>query len=177
MEGLALSSYVIESIVCSISVAYNLLHAYPFSTYGDGAICLLQNWVIIGLILLHRQGLARRTKAATVLCLAAAAAFLHSPACAPTLLILLQTGTVVMMACARIPQILLNLRRGNSGELSMASTGLSVIGNAMRVFTTLALVKDPFILVGAGSQLCLNGILLWQTMDTARQRSAVAAAG
>lgn len=80
-----------------------------------------------------------------------------------------------MLAGARIPQILLNLRRGNSGELSVMSTGLSVCGNAMRVFTTLALVRDPLILAGAASQLLLNGILLSQTIATARQRQAVAA--
>jgi hypothetical protein len=51
----------------------------------------------------------------------------------------------------------------------MATTGLSVAGNAARVFTTLVLVKDPIILAAAGSQLILNGTLLWQTIVTARR--------
>jgi hypothetical protein len=81
-----------------------------------------------------------------------------------------------------MPQILMNIRRGDSGELSMISTGLSVAGNAARVFTTLVLVKDPLILATAASQLLLNGVLLWQTIDTARRSKtldggAAAAAG
>ena len=80
---------------------------------------------------------------------------------------------------ARIPQIFLNFRRGSSGELSGASTGLSVAGNLARVFTTIALVGDPLILVTAASQLVLNSMLLYQIMDTARREKAVviAAAG
>lgn len=56
----------------------------------------------------------------------------------------------------------------------MATTGLSVAGNGARVFTTLVLVKDPIILAAAGSQLILNGTLLWQTIVTARRVRAQA---
>ena len=51
------------------------------------------------------------------------------------------------------PQILLNLRRGNSGELSLLSCALSLAGNLARVFTTLVLVRDPIILASASTQV------------------------
>jgi mannose-P-dolichol utilization defect 1 len=91
----------------------------------------------------------------------------------------LQACSMALLALGgRLPQILLNLRRGNSGELSVTSTALSVAGNVARVFTTLTLVGDPIILMTALSQLALNGILLGQTLDTARQarRAVVSAA-
>ncbi len=55
------------------------------------------------------------------------------------------------------PQILLNLRRGNSGELSLGTCALSFVGNLARVFTTATLVKDPLILGSAAVQARLGG--------------------
>lgn len=52
------------------------------------------------------------------------------------------------------PQILLNVRRGNSGELSLLTCALSLAGNLARVFTTATLVKDPIILASAATQVC-----------------------
>ena len=79
--------------------------------------------------------------------------------------------------CIHVVQILLNVRRGNSGELSMLTCGLSFAGNLARVFTTATLVRDPLILASASVQAVLNGILTWQTVATARQLSGAAGAG
>ena len=60
------------------------------------------------------------------------------------------------------PQILLNVKRGNSGELSLLTCALSLAGNLARVFTTMAL-EDPIILgsaatqVGWAQQACMPG--------------------
>ena len=71
---------------------------------------------------------------------------------------------------ARVPQILLNVKRGNSGELSLLSTALSLAGNCARVLTTWVLVKDNLILAGAASQGLLNLVLLSQIVATARRQ-------
>lgn len=60
------------------------------------------------------------------------------------------------------PQILLNMRRGNSGELSLGTCALSFVGNLARVYTTATLVKDPLILGSAAVQarrVMLRGLL------------------
>ncbi len=85
----------------------------------------------------------------------------------------LQASTVVILAVfGRVPQIMMNIKRGNSGELSAATVGLSLAGNLARVFTTLTLVKDPRVLAGAAVQGLLNAIILWQTIDTALKLKA-----
>lgn len=86
----------------------------------------------------------------------------------------LQASTVVMLALGgRLPQIIMNFKRGNSGELSLLTVGLSLTGNIMRVFTTLQLVKDGLVLASAASQGVLNGILFYQCVSTAlRSREA-----
>ena len=54
----------------------------------------------------------------------------------------LQASTIAIIALGgRVPQILMNIRRGNSGELSIITTGLNVIGCAIRVFTTIVLTQ------------------------------------
>ncbi len=50
----------------------------------------------------------------------------------------MQMATVFVMAtCSRLPQILLNIRRGNAGMMSLTTCLLNVAGNSVRVFTTL----------------------------------------
>ena len=53
MEGLSLTSFATELGVFTVSVAYNAAHRYPFSTYGDTAICWVQSVAILGLMFVH----------------------------------------------------------------------------------------------------------------------------
>lgn len=56
----------------------------------------------------------------------------------PQLLGQLQLSTIVVMAVgARLPQIWLNIQRGNAGVLSVATCVLNVTGCVIRIFTTL----------------------------------------
>lgn len=176
VQGLSLTSFSSELLCYIITVAYNLANGYAFSTFGDTAICALQNVVIVALI--FRLGSVRRgTQVALAATLAAAGWWLLSGRCPPALLTALQAGSVVLLALGgRLPQILLNLRRGDSGELSLLSCALSLAGNLARVFTTLTLVGDPIILGSAATQAILNGILTWQTVITAQRLRSKAAA-
>ena len=54
----------------------------------------------------------------------------------------LQASTIAIIALGgRLPQIMLNARRGNSGELSPLTSILNLAGNAARLFTTAVLTK------------------------------------
>lgn len=137
-----------------------------------------QQAAIVGLVFHYNGSTTKRTKVATTVGVLAACAFLFSGICSDSVLRWLQGFSALLLSFGgRLPQIVLNWRRGNSGELSAASTGLSVLGNMARVFTTIVLVKDPIILATAATQLVLNSFLLVQIFDTARQeRAAVVAA-
>lgn len=71
------------------------------------------------------------------------------------------------------PQILLNLRRGNSGELSLGTCALSFVGNLARVYTTATLVKDPLILGSAATQASGQGE--WRGRVVCTRRSSCGA--
>ncbi|EFN55940.1 hypothetical protein CHLNCDRAFT_145227 [Chlorella variabilis] len=141
------------------------------------AICALQNAMIIALI--FRMGtVPRAVQLAVSASLAGAAWWLFGGACPPALLTTLQAGSVAVLALGgRLPQILLNVRRGDSGELSLISCGLSLAGNLARIFTTAILVRDPIILGSATTQAMLNGVLTWQCIDTARRLGGSSQAG
>lgn len=54
----------------------------------------------------------------------------------------LQAGTILIIALgSRLPQIMLNVKRGNSGELSTTTSALNLAGNLARVMTTIVLTQ------------------------------------
>jgi hypothetical protein len=61
-------------------------------------------------------------------------------------------AVAVMALGSRLPQIVLNMRRGNAGMLSVTTCLLNVAGNAARIFTTIVLTGDLLMLGGACSQ-------------------------
>lgn len=62
-----------------------------------------------------------------------------------------------------------------AGMMSLATCVLNVVGNAVRVFTTLVLTKDWVILLGCVTQGLLNVVLLYQAL-TMPPKAAVAPA-
>lgn len=78
---------------------------------------------------------------------------------------------------SRVPQIWMNIRRGNSGQLSSTTCLINLSGNLTRLFTTLVLMGDRLVLASNISQGILNSILLYQTIMTKlRSRSSAPAA-
>ncbi len=53
----------------------------------------------------------------------------------------LQAGMIVLKIGGRLPQIIMNWQRGDSGQLSGLMCGLNLAGNLARVFTTAVLTK------------------------------------
>lgn len=58
--------------------------------------------------------------------------------------------------------------------MSLTTCLLNVAGNVTRIFTTLVLTKDPYILSACTTQFCLNSILLWQVWKTRVQQRVAA---
>lgn len=165
-EGLSLTANVVELICYTIIVAYNIQQGYPFSTYGETWACWLQDVVLIGMIYQYMktgwQTVVLSSVGFLVLCVV-----LFSGGCPVEVLGVLQLSTIVVMALgSKLPQIMLNIQRGNSGVLSLTTCLLNVLGCIIRVYTTAVLTQDALIFWGSLIQLVLNGILLYQTIVT-----------
>jgi len=77
-----------------------------------------------------------------------------------------------MILVARVPQILMNLRNGHTGQLALVTTLLSAGGGAARVLTTLVesggdLPLLVSYLVGCGLNTTLLIQIFWYSKATA----------
>ncbi|GLI63086.1 hypothetical protein VaNZ11_005988, partial [Volvox africanus] len=175
-EGLSLTSNLMELLCFTVTVAYNIQQGYAFNTYGEVFACWIQDAFIVGLIFRHMR-LSWSIIAASTAAFAASCFWLFSPMCPIHLLSALQMSTVVVMALgARVPQIWLNVKRGNAGVLSPLTCLLNVAGCVVRVFTTAVLTRDGIIMGGCITQLILNAILLYQSIATPGKIRAVGTA-
>ncbi|GIL64190.1 hypothetical protein Vafri_18167 [Volvox africanus] len=171
-EGLSLTSNLMELLCFTVTVAYNIQQGYAFNTYGEVFACWIQDVIIVGLIFRHMR-ISWSIMAASTAAFAASCFWLFSPMCPMGVLSALQMSTVVVMAVgARVPQIWLNMKRGNAGVLSPLTCLLNVAGCVVRVFTTAVLTRDGIIMGGCVTQLILNAILLYQSIATPGKISA-----
>jgi mannose-P-dolichol utilization defect protein 1 len=167
VDGLSLSSFVSELSAYIITVAYNMKFGYEISTWGETCTSAVQHGILVALIFHFNKETSKQAKLLTVALLLFGTTFLFSSLSTEAILRTLQSLVAIILAVGgRMPQIRLNIKRGNSGELSFTSTLLSVLGNIARVFTTWVLVKDPIIMATAVSQLSLNSVLLFQIVQT-----------
>lgn len=55
VEGISVTSVVVETLCYTVIIGYNINHYYAISTYGDVFACWLQNLVICGLLAWYRR--------------------------------------------------------------------------------------------------------------------------
>ncbi|KAL1796302.1 hypothetical protein ACET3X_004842 [Alternaria dauci] len=162
-EGLSFLSYLLESSSYLISLAYNVRHGFPFSTYGETALILVQNIAIASLVLKYSgQGLGI---AGWVGGLAVAgAALFNEEWVGAERLSLLQATAGVLGVASKVPQILTVWSEGSTGQLSAFTVVNYLLGSLSRIFTTLQEVDDPLILYGFMAGFALNAILFLQVL-------------
>jgi mannose-P-dolichol utilization defect 1 len=170
VTGLSLAANAAELVAYSITFAYNFRLGYGFSTYGELVSCWAQDIVLVGLLLHYGPGLRKRAAAGAAAYGALLWAFMSGAVPMPVLTAL-QASTIFIVALGgRVPQILLNAKRGDSGQLSILTSALNLAGNVARVFTTVVLTGDGLNLAGALVQGVLNSILLSQCWATLVRR-------
>ena len=176
-SGISFLSYLLETSAYLISLAYNVRQGFPFSTYGETGLILVQN-VVIAVLVLNYSGKATAA-AVFVAGLAASAVTLFSNDILDMkTLSYLQAGAGVLGVASKLPQILAVWQEGGTGQLSAfavslpkvcqsyGTDGLQVFnylaGSLSRIFTTLQEVDDKLILYGFIAGFALNAILAIQ---------------
>lgn len=161
-NGLSLSTVCAQLLGYSCAVAYSYNRGFPVSTYVETIFLTIQSAILMTLALWFDKTpniLAAAIGGVFYVALAAYVFFKGPPI---ALLAVLQGSATVLLTGALVPQILRNWRQKNSGQWSLFTAGLSVAGNAIRVFTTLQLTRDPLLLSGFVFGLTLNSILFAQ---------------
>lgn len=160
-SGISFLSYLLETSAYLIGLAYNFRQGFPFSTYGETSLIMLQN-VVIAVLVLHYSG-KQSAAAAFVAGLAAAAVALFSENVVDMkMLSYLQAGAGVLGVASKVPQILAVWQEGGTGQLSAFAVFNYLAGSLSRIFTTLQEVDDKLILYGFIAGFSLNLILAVQ---------------
>lgn len=165
--GVSFLSYLLESSAYLITLAYNVRLGFPFSTYGETSLILIQN-IAIAAFVLHFQGQTAGAAlwiaglAAAGYALFAGGQFGGAEVVDLKQLALLQAGAGVLGVASKLPQIFTIWQEGNTGQLSAFAIFNYLAGSASRIFTTLKEVPDPLILYGFVSGFALNVVLAAQ---------------
>ncbi|KAF1914000.1 hypothetical protein BDU57DRAFT_541368 [Ampelomyces quisqualis] len=162
-EGLSFLSYLLESSAYLISLSYNVRHGFPFSTYGETALILIQNIAIASLVLKYSGnslGIAGWIGGLT----AAGTALFNEQWVGDERLSLLQATAGALGVASKVPQILTIWQEGGTGQLSAFAVVNYLLGSLTRIFTTLQEVDDPLILYGFIAGFALNLILFLQVV-------------
>ncbi|KAJ6256876.1 hypothetical protein Dda_8746 [Drechslerella dactyloides] len=159
--GLSLLSTLLETNAYAISIAYNFRNGFPFSTFGETALIVVQN-IAIAVLILHYT--SRGAYAGVLIAAVAAAAYaLFSPNLInDQTMTLLQASTIPISLASKLPQIYTVWQEGGTGQLSAFAVFNFLAGSLARVFTTLQEVDDPLILYGYVGGALLNVVLAAQ---------------
>ena len=122
-SGISFLSYLLETSAYLISLAYNVRQGFPFSTYGETGLIMVQN-VVIAVLVLHYSGKSS-TAALFVAGLSTSAVTLFSANMLDMkTLSYLQAGAGVLGVASKVPQILAVWQEGGTGQLSAFAVGL-----------------------------------------------------
>lgn len=131
--GLSFLSYALETAAYVISLAYNIRHRFPFSTYGETAFIAVQDVIISVLILVFSGSTAGAATFGTALVAASYALFTGGDASHPAqglvdipTLGYLQIGAGVLSVASKVPQIYTVWREGGTGVLSAFAVSLDL---------------------------------------------------
>lgn len=124
-EGISFLSYLLESGSYLISLGYNVRHGFPFSTYGETALILVQNAVIASLVLKYGGKGLPAVGAWIAGLVAVGAALYREDVVDVKMLAWLQAGAGVLSAASKLPQIVTIWQEGGTGQLSAFAVSLA----------------------------------------------------
>lgn len=115
--GVSFLSYALETASFAASLAYNVRHQNPFSTYGETALIAVQN-VVISVLVLRYQGQGAAAAVFVAAVAAAGYALLDENVVGTRALGYTQVGAGLLGVAAKAPQIWTVWKQGGTGQLS-----------------------------------------------------------
>lgn len=162
VAGISLTSFYFEALGFSIMAAYGLHRQQPFSTYGEYAIVSVQ--CLIQIILYWVLGGVSRKHIITV---SNGFMFLWFIPLFGNMLPeffwnYVPIYCIGMNSIVKISQILTNHNNGSTGNLSFITNFMNFAGTIARIFTTLAELSDPLLLLNYAWGALLNLAIIIQ---------------
>jgi mannose-P-dolichol utilization defect protein 1 len=174
--GLSLPACCADVLLYTVSVAYAVRTGLPLTAFGDQALIMVQNCVIVVLLWHYAaQPIGAGTKALSVLGLVGVVA--GCAAVPEAYLVGLPGVSMCLTLAARVPQIAANFSNGHTGVMSPVPVTLTLVGASIRILTTLVEsgLNVP-ILAGLGVSISTNLVLVSQLWMYRAATAAVAKA-
>ena len=163
--GLSLATWCLFFLGSAAALVYPLRMRFPPTSFSEYGALTAQSLFISGLII-RLEGSGGVPIAVVGMALAAVGAlfgWLITSAPMWTSKVA-QTVATTLTTFSLLPQVSSNFRAHTSGGWSPISAFLSTGGNALRIFTTLTVTKDPLLLTSFLVGTTLNSILFFQTV-------------
>ncbi|EQC29133.1 hypothetical protein SDRG_13165 [Saprolegnia diclina VS20] len=177
VAGLSPSGFYLEVLVFEASVVYNFLRGYPISTWGENAVILVQNCILVFLLWVYSSAPRSQQLLGVLIFLGLGAAMLHLP---DEHLWILPSASIPASIMSRIPQVFSNFKQGHTGQLAFVTLFLNLGGSAARLFTSLQETGDQVQMLGFLISVALNGMLVaqvlfyWRATDAAMAKEQAA---
>ena len=136
---------------------------YPISTYGENIIILVQNVILVFMLWTYANPPFSSLHMIAVTVGLGGAAF-GSLVLPKELLMYLPITTTTLAVMGRVPQLAANFSQGHTGQLSLITTALNLLGNIARIFTTLQETADVFVLASFVIAGVMNTALVAQVL-------------
>ena len=157
-ESMSATTWSLQLLGFVTTVIYHVRMGFPLSTFTDFAALGVQSAVILSLSMFYR----RRVSVVAALPVVGLCAGLLAPMSG---LKGLQVAAALVTTWALLPQIVRNFQARARGGWSPVAAGLSTIGNAGRLFTTMKLADGNILLLFQfGACFILNALLLVQSI-------------
>ena len=160
-SGFSIATWIFTLLGLTTSVAYPLKKGFPLSTYIELVMLTLQSIGILGLVCFLKGKLVEYLIGISIF---SASAFALWKAPMPVnYLSAMQILAALLCNYANVPQMIMNFQNQNAA-VPFLTTAMSLAGNIIRIFTTLQLTKDPFVLGGYLLGFSTNAVLLVQNI-------------
>uniref|UniRef100_A0A7R9WVS7 Solute carrier family 66 member 3 n=1 Tax=Craspedostauros australis TaxID=1486917 RepID=A0A7R9WVS7_9STRA len=173
--GLSRNSLYGEVIVYANGAFYGFLEGHPFTAYGENGALLLQNIAIISLAWhFSKVGLQEQILSVVTFAIYSFITLFVMPDEYRSVLI---TSMWPVLLYARGSQILETFRDKQTGNLSIVTTGLNLVGSLVRIATTLQETGDFTVMMSFVLSLALNFIMFvqyWMYLENTQKIAAEA---
>ena len=163
IKGLSYLSIYLDVFTFLCSALYSYYKEYPFLTYGENVIILLQNLLIFFMAWKYdmNQSSDRNNMSFTLL-ICGFLFIIYKQLLDEKSWTMVGSASTILSVGSRLTQIINSYREKSTGPLSTITFGLNMLGNVARIFTTLKETKDLVIAGGFIISFILNLIIFLQ---------------
>jgi len=141
--GISLINVNMDLLAVTANVLYSYSSKFPFSAWGDSLFILFQTLLIVILVLYYNISKKAASFFTVIYC--SLLLFLASDIVPNSLLWNLQFISIPLMFFGKITQGYVNFKNKSTGQLSMVTCILLLLGSSVRIFTSIQETRDSLL--------------------------------